>query len=180
MHVNEYHFIIEIIDPLTGKHMPDGEQGEIVFTCITKEAFPLIRFRTKDIGVITHAKCSCGRTFVRMSKPRGRTDDMLIIRGVNVFPSQIESVLLKLGFTPNYQLVVDRVSNLDTLEVKVEITNENFDDVVTGLSNIEHTISEEIKSLLGVAAKVTLVAPNSIKRSEGKAVRVLDRRKLLD
>ncbi len=180
MHVNEDHFIIEIINPKTGEHMPDGEQGEIVFTCITKEAFPLIRFRTKDIGVITHEKCSCGRTFVRMSKPRGRTDDMLIIRGVNVFPSQIESVLLKLGFTPNYQLVVDRISNLDTLEVKVEITNDSFDDVVTGLAKIEYNISEEIKSLLGVAAKVTLVAPNSIKRSEGKAVRIVDRRKLLD
>lgn len=117
MHVNEDHFIIEIINPLTGEHMPDGEQGEIVFTCITKEAFPLIRFRTKDIGVITREKCSCGRTFVRMSKPRGRTDDMLIIRGVNVFPSQIEAVLLTLGFSPNYQLIVERVNNLDTLEV---------------------------------------------------------------
>jgi phenylacetate-CoA ligase len=180
MHVNEDHFIIEIINPKTGEHMPDGEQGEIVFSCITKEAFPLIRFRTKDIGVISHEKCPCGRTFVKMSKPRGRTDDMLIIRGVNVFPSQIESVLLKLGFTPNYQLVVDRVNNLDTLEVKVEITNDSFDDVVTGLAKIEHTISEEIKSLLGVSAKVTLVAPNSIKRSEGKAVRVIDNRKLLD
>ncbi len=178
MHVNEDHFIIEIINPRTGEHMPEGEQGEIVFSCITKEAFPLLRFRTKDIGVITHEKCSCGRSFVRMSKPRGRTDDMLIIRGVNIFPSQIESVLLGLGFTPNYQLVVDRVKNLDTLEVKVEITNDSFDDVVTGLSNLENTISHEIRSLLGVAAKVTLVAPNSIKRSEGKAVRVIDNRRL--
>lgn len=180
MHVNEDHFIIEIINPLTGEHMPDGEQGEIVFTCITKEAFPLIRFRTKDIGVITREKCSCGRTFVRMSKPRGRTDDMLIIRGVNVFPSQIEAVLLTLGFSPNYQLIVERVNNLDTLEVQLEITNDSFDDVLTGLSNIEKKISEEIRSLLGVAAKVTLVAPGSIKRSEGKAVRVIDRRRLHD
>ena len=180
MHVNEDHFIIEIINPLTGEHMPDGEQGEIVFTCLTKEAFPLIRFRTKDIGVITHEQCSCGRTFVRMSKPRGRTDDMLIIRGVNVFPSQIESVLLRLGFTPNYQLVVDRINNLDTLEVRLEITNDSFDDVTTALSNIEHSISEEIRSLLGVSAKVTLVAPGTIQRSEGKAVRVIDRRKLHD
>ncbi len=176
MHVNEDHFIIEIINPKTGEHMPEGEQGEIVFSCITKEAFPLLRFRTKDIGVITREKCSCGRAFVRMSKPRGRTDDMLIIRGVNIFPSQIESVLLGLGFTPNYQLVVDRVKNLDTLEVRVEITNDSFDDIVTGLSNLENTISYEIRSLLGVSAKVTLVAPNTIKRSEGKAVRVIDNR----
>lgn len=180
MHVNEDHFIIEIINPLTGEHTPDGEQGEIVFTCITKEAFPLIRFRTRDIGVITHEKCECGRTFVRMSKPRGRTDDMLIIRGVNVFPSQIEAVLLKLGFTPNYQLIVERINNLDTLEVRLEITNDSFDDVTTALSGIERRISEEIRSLLGVAAKVTLVAPDTLKRSEGKAVRVLDRRKLHD
>jgi phenylacetate-CoA ligase len=160
--------------------VPEGEQGEIVFTCITKEAFPLIRFRTKDIGVISNEACSCGRSFVRMSKPRGRTDDMIIIRGVNVFPSQVESVLLKLGFTPNYQLLIDRQGSLDTLEVKVEITNEAFDDVTTSLSNIENRISEEIRNLLGVAAKVTLVAPNSIARSEGKAKRVIDNRKLHD
>ncbi|MGI6166754.1 MAG: phenylacetate--CoA ligase family protein [Eubacteriales bacterium] len=180
MHVNEDHFIIEIINPETGEPLPEGEQGEIVFTCITKEAFPLIRFRTRDIGVISYRPCSCGRTFVRMSKPRGRTDDMIIIRGVNVFPSQVESVLLKLGFTPNYQLVVDLKGSLDTLEVKVEITNEAFDDVTTSLSNIEHKISEEIRNLLGVTTKVTLVAPNSIARSEGKAKRVVDNRKLLD
>lgn len=180
MHVNEDHFIIEIINPETEEPVPEGEQGEIVFTCITKEAFPLIRFRTKDIGVISNEACSCGRSFVRMSKPRGRTDDMIIIRGVNVFPSQVESVLLKLGFTPNYQLLIDRQGSLDTLEVKVEITNEAFDDVTTSLSNIENRISEEIRNLLGVAAKVTLVAPNSIARSEGKAKRVIDNRKLHD
>ena len=180
MHVNEDHFIIEIIDPATGEPVPDGVQGEIVFSCITKEAFPLIRFRTKDIGVITHETCGCGRTFVRMSKPRGRTDDMLIIRGVNVFPSQIETVLLRLGFAPNYQLVVDRVNNLDTLEVRLEITPATFNDVTTVLSGIERGIAEELKSLLGISAKVTLVAPGSIARSEGKAVRVIDQRKLLD
>ncbi len=180
MHVNEDHFIIEIIDPATGEPVPDGVQGEIVFSCITKEAFPLIRFRTKDIGVITHEICECGRTFVRTSKPRGRTDDMLMIRGVNVFPSQIETVLLRLGFAPNYQLVVDRVNNLDTLEVRLEITPATFNDVTTVLSGVERGIAEELKSLLGISAKVTLVAPGSIVRSEGKAVRVIDHRKLLD
>lgn len=180
MHVNEDHFIIEIIDPATGLPVPDGVEGEIVFSCITKEAFPLIRFRTKDIGVITHEKCACGRSFARMSKPRGRTDDMLIIRGVNVFPSQIETVLLKIGFAPNYQLIVDRVNNLDTLEVRLEITPELFNDVTTVLSHIEKSVGEELKNLLGLSAKVSLVAPGSITRSEGKAVRVIDRRKLLD
>ena len=177
MHVNEDHFIIEIINPETGEHMPDGEQGEIVFSCITKKAFPLLRYRTRDIGVITHEKCSCGRTFVRMSKPMGRTDDMLIIRGVNVFPSQIETVLLNMGYSPNYQIVVDRVNNLDTIEVLVEMTEEAFSDVLTELSTKERALSENIKSLLGVAAKVRLVSPKSIKRSEGKAVRVIDNRK---
>ena len=177
MHVNEDHFIIEIINPETGELMPDGEQGEIVFSCITKKAFPLLRYRTRDIGVITHEKCSCGRTFVRMSKPMGRTDDMLIIRGVNVFPSQIETVLLNMGYSPNYQIVVDRVNNLDTIEVLVEMTEEAFSDVLTELSTKERALSENIKSLLGVAAKVRLVSPKSIKRSEGKAVRVIDNRK---
>ena len=177
MHVNEDQFIIEIINPETGEHMPDGEQGEIVFSCITKKAFPLLRYRTRDIGVITHEKCSCGRTFVRMSKPMGRTDDMLIIRGVNVFPSQIETVLLNMGYSPNYQIVVDRVNNLDTIEVLVEMTEEAFSDVLTELSTKERALSENIKSLLGVAAKVRLVSPKSIKRSEGKAVRVIDNRK---
>lgn len=177
MHVNEDHFIIEIINPETGEHMPDGEQGEIVFSCITKKAFPLLRYRTRDIGVITHEKCLCGRTFVRMSKPMGRTDDMLIIRGVNVFPSQIETVLLNMGYSPNYQIVVDRVNNLDTIEVLVEMTEEAFSDVLTELSTKERALSENIKSLLGVAAKVRLVSPKSIKRSEGKAVRVIDNRK---
>ena len=180
MHVNEDHFIIEIIDPETGKHMPDGQQGEIVFSCITKEAFPLLRFRTKDIGVITHEKCQCGRSFVRMSKPRGRTDDMLIIRGVNVFPSQIETVVLRMGYAPNYQLIVDRVNNLDTLEVRLEMTPELFSDVTSELENTQRAIASQLRDLLGLSAKVTLVAPGSITRSEGKAVRIIDNRKLHD
>ena len=180
MHVNEDHFIIEIIDPETGKHMPDGEQGEIVFSCITKKAFPLLRFRTKDIGVITHEQCECGRTFVRMSKPRGRTDDMLIIRGVNVFPSQIETVVLRMGYAPNYQLIVDRVNNLDTLEVRLEMTPELFSDVTSELENTQRAIASQLRDLLGLSAKVTLVAPGSITRSEGKAVRIIDHRKLHD
>ncbi len=180
MHVNEDHFIIEIINPETGEHMPDGEQGEIVFSCITKQAFPLLRFRTKDIGVITHEKCECGRTFVRMSKPRGRTDDMLIIRGVNVFPSQIETVILRMGYAPNYQLIVDRVNNLDTLEVRLEMTPEMFSDVISELEANQRAIASQLRDLLGISAKVTLVAPGSITRSEGKAVRVIDHRKLHD
>ena len=180
MHVNEDHFIIEILDPETHKPVPDGEKGEIVFTCLTKEAFPLIRFRTKDIGTITHEKCACGRTFVRMSKPMGRTDDMLIIRGVNVFPSQIETVLLKMDQSPNYQIIVDRSGALDTLEVQVEITEEKFSDTISEISKLEKDITESLKSLLGIAAKVTLVGPGTIPRSEGKAKRVIDRRKLHD
>ena len=178
MHVNEDHFIIEILDPETLEPVPDGTQGEIVFSCITKEAFPILRYRTRDIGVITHERCECGRTFVRMSKPMGRTDDMLIIRGVNVFPSQIETVLLQMGYSPNYQLVVDRTSNLDTLEVLVEMTDSTFSDTVSEISAHEKALANSIKSLLGVAAKVKLVSPNSIERSVGKAKRVIDRRKL--
>ncbi len=176
MHVNEDHFIIEIIDPETGEHVPDGTQGEMVFTCLTKEAFPLIRFRTRDIGAVTHEKCSCGRTFVRMSKPMGRTDDMLIIRGVNVFPSQIETVLIKMGYSPNYQIVVDRIDNHDTLDVLVEMTVDTFTDTVTGISRKEKELESELRSLLGIAAKVHLVASDSIARSEGKAKRVIDKR----
>ncbi len=180
MHVNEDHFIIEILNPATGEPVKDGEKGEIVFSCITKEAFPLLRFRTKDIGTITHEKCSCGRTFVRMSKPMGRTDDMLIIRGVNVFPSQIETVLLQMDQSPNYRILVDRKGALDTLEVQVELSEEKFSDTVSEITKVEKDISEKLKSLLGIAAKVTLVAPGTIERSEGKAKRVVDRRTLVD
>lgn len=178
MHVNEDHFIIEIIDPDTGAPVPDGEQGEIVFTCLTKEAFPVIRYRTRDIGIVTRDKCPCGRTFARMSKPMGRTDDMLIIRGVNVFPSQIETVLLRLGYSPNYQIEVDRVNNLDTFCVKVEMNQDHFSDTVTEISAMERTLAGEIRTILGVAPDVKLVMPRSIERSQGKAVRVIDRRKL--
>ncbi len=176
MHVNEDYFIIEIIDPETGEHVKDGEKGEIVFTCIKKEAFPLIRFRTKDIGVITHEKCSCGRTFVRMSKPMGRVDDMLIVRGVNLFPSQIEAVLLKEGHSPNYQIVVDRQGSLDQIEVRIEMEDEQFLDTTSKITKTEKELQEKFKSALGIKPKVRLVAPNSIPRSEGKAVRVVDKR----
>jgi phenylacetate-CoA ligase len=179
MHVNEDHFIIEIIDPETGKPLPDGEQGEIVFTTLTKEAFPIMRYRTRDIGVIMTGECECGRTFRRMSKPRGRTDDMLIIRGVNVFPSQIETVLLQNGYSPNYQIIVDRINNLDTVEVKVEMNEQNFTDSVSELTKRERALQESLKSLLGLSAKVTLVLPRTIERSIGKAVRVIDKRKLI-
>lgn len=180
MHVNEDHFIVEVIDPDTGEVLPEGTQGELVFTCITKEAFPILRYRTRDIGVITRGKCSCGRTLVKMTKPRGRTDDMLIIRGVNVFPSQIETVLLEKGYTANYQIVVDRTNNFDSIEVQVEISNEIFSDTVRGLAERAKELAAALKTLLGVNAKVTLLEPNSIPRSEGKAVRVIDKRKLLD
>lgn len=176
LHVNEDHFIVEVIDPITEKPVEPGQQGELVFTCLTKEAFPLVRFRTRDIGSISYEPCSCGRTFVRMSKPMGRTDDMLIIRGVNVFPSQIETVLLKLNYSPNYQIVVDRVNNTDTLDVMVEMNEENFSDIVSEISAKERKLSEAIRSTLGIGAHVILVAPGTIERSEGKAKRVIDKR----
>ncbi len=180
MHINEDHFVVEVIDPDTGEVLPDGTQGELVFSCITKEAFPILRYRTRDIGVITREKCSCGRTLVKMTKPRGRTDDMLIIRGVNVFPSQIETVLIEKGYTANYQIVVDREKNFDSIEVRVELSNETFHDTVKGLDKQAKELAEAIKVILGVNAKVILMEPNSLPRSEGKAVRVIDKRKLLD
>lgn len=176
MHVNEDYFYPEIIDPATGEQLPDGEFGELVFTCIGKEALPLIRYRTRDICSLNHEKCSCGRTLVRMGKPRGRTDDMLIIRGINVFPSQIESVLLELGMDPNYQLVVDRKNNLDTLEVQVEMNDSMFSDTIKSIEKIEKQISSALQSTLNVVAKVKLLEPKSIARSEGKAKRVIDNR----
>ena len=180
MHINEDHFIAEIIDPDTGEVLPEGAKGELVFTCLDKEAFPLLRYRTRDICILSREKCSCGRTFVKMTKPMGRSDDMLIIRGVNVFPSQIETVLLKEGYTPNYQIVVDRVNNNDTIEVNVELTPEQFSDTVGGITDMEKSLANAIKVMLGINPKVNLVAPRSIVRSEGKAVRVIDKRKLLD
>ena len=178
MHINEDHFIAEIIDPETGEVLPDGEQGELVFTAITKKAFPLLRYRTRDICVLSHEKCSCGRTHVKMSKPRGRSDDMLIIRGVNVFPSQIETVLLNQGYPANYQIIVDRVNHSDTLDVQVEMTPEMFTDNIGEITRRQKELVDGLRSMLGIGAKVTLVAPKSIVRSEGKAVRVIDKRKI--
>ena len=179
MHVNEDHFIAEIIDPDTGEVLPLGEKGELVFTALDKEAFPLLRYRTRDICVLSREKCSCGRTLIKMAKPMGRTDDMLIIRGVNVFPSQIETVLLKEGYEPNYQIIVDRVNNNDTFEVNVEMSPEQFTDKVGDILSMEKTLADAMKIMLGINPKVRLVAPKSITRSEGKAVRVIDKRKLI-
>ena len=178
MHINEDHFIAEIIDPNTGEVLPEGSKGELVFTSITKKAFPLLRYRTRDICVLSREKCPCGRTHVKMSKPMGRSDDMLIIRGVNVFPSQIETVLLQQGYGANYQIIVDRVDHSDTLEVQVEMTNEMFSDSLGRITEMEKKLVSELKSMLGLAAKVKLVAPKTITRSEGKAVRVIDKRKI--
>ena len=178
MHINEDHFIPEIINPETGEVLPEGEKGELVFTCISKEAFPVLRYRTRDICVLSRKKCSCGRTHIKMAKPMGRSDDMLIVKGVNVFPSQIEMVLLKQGLTSNYQIIVDRSNNSDTIEIKVEMTPELFSDTVNHLERKEKEITAALKSVLGIYAKVSIVEPKSIVRSEGKAVRVIDRRKL--
>jgi phenylacetate-CoA ligase len=178
MHINEDSFIAEIIDPETGEVLPEGSKGEIVFTCINKEAFPLLRYRTRDICVLSSKQCSCGRTFVKMGKPMGRSDDMLIIRGVNVFPSQIETVLLNSGLTPNYQIILDRVNHMDTFEVRVEMTPEMFSDTVKRISVREKELVASLRDMLGISPKVTLVAPRSIARSEGKAVRIVDNRKI--
>ena len=178
MHVNEDHFIPEIIDPNTGEVLPDGTKGELVFTSITKEASPLLRYRTRDICVLSRKKCSCGRTLIKMAKPMGRSDDMLIIKGVNVFPSQVEAVLLEQGYQANYQIIVDRVNHSDTLEVQVEMTPENFSDSLAKITEMEKSLVAALKTMLGIYAKVKLVAPKSITRSEGKAVRVIDKRKI--
>lgn len=180
MHINEDHFIPEIINPDTGEVLPDGEVGELVFTSITKEAFPLLRYRTRDLCVLSRKKCSCGRTLIKMSKPMGRSDDMLIIRGVNVFPSQIETVLIEQGYTPNYLIEVDRVNNTDTLDISVEMNPEQFSDKVKDMQQQERALAEAMKTMLGINPKVHLVTPKSITRSEGKAVRVIDKRKLHD
>lgn len=181
MHVWEDHFIPEIIDPETLEVLPHGEWGELVFTTITKEGFPLIRYRTRDICSLNYEKCKCGRTHVRMRKPSGRSDDMLIIRGVNVFPSQIEEVLLSVdggNITPNYLIKVDRINNTDTFELDVEMSESMFTDDVKSISKVEKEITEKLRSALGLGVKVHLVNPKSIPRSEGKAKRVLDLRKL--
>lgn len=178
MHINEDHFIAEIIDPVTEEVLPMGSKGELVFTCITKEAFPLLRYRTRDICVLNDEPCPCGRTHIKMSKPMGRSDDMLIVKGVNVFPSQIESVLLSKGYAANYQIIVDRVNNSDQLEVQVEMVNEMFSDSMTQIKEKESELVSAMKAMLGIYAKVKLVAPKTITRSEGKAVRIIDKRKL--
>ncbi|MGE4284443.1 MAG: phenylacetate--CoA ligase family protein [Clostridia bacterium] len=179
LHISEDHFIPEIINPDTGEVMPAGEKGELVFTTITKEGLPLIRYRTRDISSVSYGECGCGRTLVKMSRVSGRTDDMLIIRGVNVFPSQIESVLLEIGETaPHYLLIVDRVGTLDTLEILVEMSDKLFSDEVRHLEDLEKKIKHAIESTLGVTAKIRLVEPKTIERSEGKARRVIDKRNL--
>lgn len=180
MHINEDHFYAEIIDPETGEVLPEGSKGELVFTSLDKEAFPLLRYRTRDICVLTRKKCSCGRTHVKMCKPMGRSDDMLIIRGVNVFPSQIETVLLNEGYTPNYQIIVDRVNNSDTLDINVEFAPDQFSDKVGDTQSKEKALEGAMRTMLGIGPKVHLVPPKSVIRSEGKAVRVIDKRKLHD
>ena len=181
MHICEDHFIAEIIDPDTGEVLPDGTKGELVFTSITKEAFPLLRYRTRDICVLDRTPCSCGRTHVRMAKPMGRSDDMLIIRGVNVFPSQIEEVLLKVSgenITPNYQIIVGRENNTDTLDINVEMSEQMFSDDIRSVETLEKKIVSQLRSMLGIGAKVHLVNPKTIARSECKAQRIIDNRKL--
>lgn len=180
MHINEDHFLAEIIDPDTGEVLPEGSVGELVFTSLDKEAFPLLRYRTRDLCVLSRKKCSCGRTFIKMSKPLGRSDDMMIIRGVNVFPSQIETVLLNEGYTPNYQIVLDRVKNTDTFDINVELSAGQFSDTVREITAREKKLASAIKGILGISPDVHLVTPKTIARSEGKAVRVIDKRKLHD
>ena len=179
LHIWEEHFIPEIIDPVTLKPLPYGEKGELVFTTVTKEGLPLLRYRTKDVTKLTEEKCRCGRTHVRMEKVSGRTDDMLIIRGVNVFPSQVESVLLEIGeVEPHYQLIVTRDGSLDILEILVELSEKSFSDKISILEALERKIKNKIHSVLGISAKIRFVEPKAIPRSEGKAIRVIDKRKL--
>ena len=178
MHINEDNFIAEIINPQTGEVLPYGEKGELVFTSITKEAFPLLRYRTKDICVLNPEPCACGRTHVRMTKPMGRSDDMLIVKGVNVFPSQIETVLMNDGYPANYQIIVTREHHSDRIEVQVEMTPEMFSDSLKDITKREKQLVNDLKGMLGIACVVKLVAPRSIPRSEGKAKRVIDKRNL--
>ncbi len=179
MHINEDHFIAEVIDPNTGEVLPLGSKGELVFTSLDKEAFPLLRYRTRDICVLSRKKCSCGRTFVKMTKPLGRSDDMMIIRGVNVFPSQIEAVLLNNGYAPNYQIILDRVNNTDTFDINVEMNPDDFSDTPKVITAKEKQLQAAMKTMLGINPKIHLLSPKSITRSEGKAVRVIDNRKRL-
>ena len=178
MHICEDYFYPEVVDPDTLEPLPDGKFGELVFTCIGKEALPLVRYRTRDITALSHEKCACGRTLVKMLKPKGRSDDMLIIRGVNVFPSQVEHVILSLGMEPNYQIVVDRVNNLDVMTVKIEMSDALLSDSVRKVEDQENRIKAAMQTTLGVSAKIKLVEPRSLPRSEGKAVRVIDNREI--
>lgn len=178
MHICEDYFYPEVVDPETLEPLPDGKFGELVFTCIGKEALPLVRYRTRDITALSHEKCACGRTLVKMLKPKGRSDDMLIIRGVNVFPSQVEHVILSLGMEPNYQIVVDRINNLDVMTVKIEMSDSLLSDSVREVENQENRIKAAMQATLGVSAKIKLVEPRSLPRSEGKAVRVIDNRQI--
>ncbi|MBE6028845.1 MAG: phenylacetate--CoA ligase [Clostridiales bacterium] len=180
MHINEDHFYAEIIDPDTGEVLPEGSKGELVFTALDKEAFPLLRYRTRDICVLSREKCPCGRTHVKMSKPMGRSDDMLIIRGVNVFPSQIETVLLNEGYTPNYQIEIGRENNTDTLDIYVEADPSKISDKIADIQDMEKGLASAMRTMLGIGPKIHLVPPKTITRSEGKAVRVIDNRKLHD
>lgn len=180
LHINEDHFLAEIINPETGEPLPEGTKGELVFTCLDKEAFPLLRYRTRDICVLTREPCSCGRTHIRMAKPMGRSDDMMIIRGVNVFPSQIEAVLLAEGFSENYQIKLGRVNNSDTFDVYVELRPEQFDDSVKNITAMEKLLANAMRNMIGIGPSVHLVAPKTIARSEGKAKRVIDERNLHD
>ncbi len=180
MHINEDHFIAEVINPVTGEVLPEGEKGELVFSCITKKGFPLLRYRTRDICILSREKCSCGRTHIRMSKPLGRSDDMMVVKGVNVFPSQIETVLLNDGYEANYQLVVDRVNNSDTIACDVEWKSDNPPKDSIERESMEKKLTAHLKSMLGILVDVNLVAPKSIPRSEGKAVRVVDNRNLYE
>ena len=177
MHLWEDHILPEIIDPVTGESLPPGEVGELVLTTLTKEGIPLVRYRTRDLTSLDYTPCVCGRTHVRISRLQGRSDDMLIIRGVNVFPQQIEGLLMESeGLTPNYQIIVDRMDNLDTLEVCVEVSDKLFADQIRKLQSLEKRLQKNIKEFLGVTAKVRLMEPRSIQRSEGKAQRIVDRR----
>ena len=179
LHINEDHFVPEIIDPQTKETLAEGTKGELVFTTITKKGLPLLRYRTKDLTSLNYDKCECGRTLVRMDKCTGRSDDMLIIRGVNVFPSQIESVLLEISETkPHYQLIVDRVNNLDVLEVRVEVEGKIFSDEIRKLEQLSHKIKEKLSSTLGLTAKVKLVEPQTLERTAGKSKRVIDKREI--
>lgn len=178
MHIQEDHFIPEIINPETGEVLPEGEVGELVFTCITKKAFPLLRYRTRDLCKLTRKKCSCGRTHIRMTKPMGRSDDMMVVKGVNVWPSQIETVLLNQGYQANYQIVVDRIGNNDTIEVQVELTPEMAEANDVAIPEREKAIVTGLKSMLGIKVEVKVLEPKTITRSEGKAVRVVDKRNL--